>query len=128
MVRKKLSNPTPSNFRFEQVPKYIINKAKHGYRTDINTMDDKLFHLQRDRNQPGSNARRKKFRELILIFVIFVKGTEPNERTHLLVDPVTNSPAMRRSDSVDFMTEYPNSLPKKDVQNALIRIVHDNAT
>lgn len=41
---------------------------------------------------------------------------------------MTNSPAMRRSNSVDLMTEYPNSLPKKDVQNALIRIVHDNAT
>lgn len=55
------------------------------------------------------------------------KGSEPNERTHLLVDPVSNSPAMRRTDSDDFLNEYPNSLPKRDVQNALVRIVQDNA-
>lgn len=58
---------------------------------------------------------------------IINQGTEPNERTHLLVDPVSNSPAVRRTNSDDFLNEYPNSLPKKDVQNALIRIVEDNA-
>lgn len=57
-----------------------------------------------------------------------MQRSEPNERTHLLVDPVSNSPALRRTNSDDFLNEYPNSLPKKDVQNALIRIVQDNAT
>lgn len=54
-------------------------------------------------------------------------GAEPNERTHL-IDPVSSSPAMRRTNSDDFRNEYPNSLPKHDVQNALIRIVQDNAS
>uniref|UniRef100_U5EWX5 Ragulator complex protein LAMTOR1 n=1 Tax=Corethrella appendiculata TaxID=1370023 RepID=U5EWX5_9DIPT len=55
-------------------------------------------------------------------------GNEPNERTHLLVDPVSNSPAVRRSNSDDFINDYPNSLPKKDEQTALNKIIQDTAT
>ncbi|XP_037052458.1 ragulator complex protein LAMTOR1 [Bradysia coprophila] len=54
---------------------------------------------------------------------------EPHERTHLLADPVSNnSLAIRQTTSDDLLSEYPSSLPGKDVQTALNRIVQDNAT
>eukprot|EP00099_Drosophila_melanogaster_P004477 NP_001189136.1 uncharacterized protein Dmel_CG14184, isoform B [Drosophila melanogaster] len=52
---------------------------------------------------------------------------EPNERTHLLVDPVNHSPALRRSNSDGLSTDYAHSLPKKDDQNALSRLVQNTA-
>ncbi|CAD7081245.1 unnamed protein product [Hermetia illucens] len=55
------------------------------------------------------------------------QGYEPNERTHLLVDPVSNSPALRRTNSESFSNEYSQSLPKKDEQTALNRIIQDTA-
>ncbi|XP_055906838.1 uncharacterized protein LOC129942066 [Eupeodes corollae] len=53
------------------------------------------------------------------------QGLEPNERTHLLVDPVNNSPALRRTNSDNLSNEYSQSLPKKDEQNALSRLVQN---
>lgn len=53
---------------------------------------------------------------------------EPSERTHLLAGSVNNTAAVRRTDSDDFLDQYPNSLPKKDEQSALTRIVQDTAT
>lgn len=55
------------------------------------------------------------------------QGNEPNERTHLLDNPVSNSPAVRRSDSEDITQEYPNSVPKKDDVSALNKIIQDTA-
>lgn len=55
------------------------------------------------------------------------QGNEPNERTHLLDNPVSNSPAVRRSDSEDLTQEYPNSVPKKDDVSALNKIIQDTA-
>lgn len=58
-----------------------------------------------------------------------VQGGEANERTHLLVDPVSNSAAIQRVHSDEFLTRYPNSLPKKtDEQSALNRILQETAT
>uniref|UniRef100_A0A6B2EEY6 Ragulator complex protein LAMTOR1 n=1 Tax=Phlebotomus kandelakii TaxID=1109342 RepID=A0A6B2EEY6_9DIPT len=53
--------------------------------------------------------------------------SEPNERSHLLIDPVSNSPAVRPVTD-DFTSEYPSSLPKKDEQTALSRIVQETAS
>lgn len=55
------------------------------------------------------------------------QGNEPNERTHLLDNPVSNSPAVRRTDSEDLTQEYPNSVPKKDDVSALNKIIQDTA-
>lgn len=54
------------------------------------------------------------------------QGNEPNERTHLLDNPVSNSPAVRRTNSED-LTEYPSSVPKKDDVSALNKIIQDAA-
>ncbi|XP_071452536.1 ragulator complex protein LAMTOR1 [Hetaerina americana] len=52
-----------------------------------------------------------------------------NERTHLLVDPVSNINTIQRVHSDDFIAQYPNSLPKKsDEQSALNRILQETAT
>lgn len=54
---------------------------------------------------------------------------EANERTHLLVDPVSNNTTIQRVHSDDFVAQYPNSLPKKtDEQSALNRILQETAT
>ncbi|XP_066998850.1 ragulator complex protein LAMTOR1 [Anabrus simplex] len=54
---------------------------------------------------------------------------EANERTHLLENPVSNSTAIQRVHSEDFIKGYPNSLPKKtDEQSALSRILQETAT
>uniref|UniRef100_A0A0K8TRA4 Ragulator complex protein LAMTOR1 n=1 Tax=Tabanus bromius TaxID=304241 RepID=A0A0K8TRA4_TABBR len=50
-------------------------------------------------------------------------GFEPNERTHLFVDTVNSSPALHRTNCDDLSNEYSQSLPKKDEQTALSRIV-----
>ncbi|KAM8707523.1 hypothetical protein ACLKA7_005067 [Drosophila subpalustris] len=55
------------------------------------------------------------------------QGIEPSERTHLLADSVNQSPALRRSNSADLSNEYSQSLPKKDDQNALSRLVQNTA-
>uniref|UniRef100_A0A2M4C115 Ragulator complex protein LAMTOR1 n=1 Tax=Anopheles marajoara TaxID=58244 RepID=A0A2M4C115_9DIPT len=55
------------------------------------------------------------------------QGNEPNERTHLLADPVNNSPAVRRTDSEIFTQEYSNSVPKKDEQSALEKILQETS-
>lgn len=54
------------------------------------------------------------------------QGNEPSERTHLLADPVSNSPAVRR-DNDTFTQEYPNSVPKKDEQSALAKILQETS-
>lgn len=60
---------------------------------------------------------------------ISAQGGEANERTHLLVDPVSHSTTIQRVHSDDFITRYPNSLPKKtDEQSALNRILQETAT
>ncbi|XP_055693173.1 ragulator complex protein LAMTOR1 [Lutzomyia longipalpis] len=56
-----------------------------------------------------------------------IQGSEPNERSHLLIDPVSNSPALRPM-ADDFTQEYPSSLPKKDEQTVLSRIVQETAS
>ncbi|XP_063709435.1 ragulator complex protein LAMTOR1 [Culicoides brevitarsis] len=56
---------------------------------------------------------------------------EPTERTHLLPGSINNSsPAIRTSETDDFLDQYPNSLPKnkKEEQSALNIIVQDTAT
>ncbi|XP_026476905.1 ragulator complex protein LAMTOR1-like [Ctenocephalides felis] len=54
---------------------------------------------------------------------------EINERTHLLVDPVSNNTTIQRVNSDDFLNRYPNSVPKKtDEQSALNRILQETAT
>ncbi|XP_037807142.1 uncharacterized protein LOC119600735 [Lucilia sericata] len=55
------------------------------------------------------------------------QGYEPSERTHLLADPVNNSPALRRTNSDNISNDYAHSLPKKDDQNALCRLVQNTA-
>ncbi|XP_068148591.1 ragulator complex protein LAMTOR1 [Drosophila tropicalis] len=55
------------------------------------------------------------------------QGIEPTERTHLLADTENHSPALRRSNSVDLNNDYSQSLPKKDDQNALSRLVQNTA-
>ncbi|XP_053669674.1 uncharacterized protein LOC128720054 [Anopheles nili] len=54
------------------------------------------------------------------------QGTEPSERTHLLADPVSNSPAVRRENEI-FTQDYPNSVPKKDEQSALAKILQETS-
>lgn len=71
-------------------------------------------------------SNSESFGRFITILQTF-KG-EVNERTHLLVDPVSNSPAVRRTNSEDYINDYPNSLPKRDEQTALSRIISETAT
>ncbi|KAF5286411.1 hypothetical protein FQR65_LT12591 [Abscondita terminalis] len=53
---------------------------------------------------------------------------EPNERTHLLVDPVSNNSNIPIYNSEDFLNNS-NALPKKtDEQSALNRILQETAT
>ncbi|XP_055627454.1 ragulator complex protein LAMTOR1 [Toxorhynchites rutilus septentrionalis] len=55
------------------------------------------------------------------------QGNEPNERTHLLDNPVSSSPAVRTANSEDLTQEYPSSVPKKDDVSALNKIIQDTA-
>uniref|UniRef100_A0A1A9WAA2 ATPase AAA-type core domain-containing protein n=1 Tax=Glossina brevipalpis TaxID=37001 RepID=A0A1A9WAA2_9MUSC len=55
------------------------------------------------------------------------QGYEPSERTHLLADPVNHSPALHRTNSDNISNDYSHSLPKKDDQNALCRLVQNTA-
>lgn len=56
------------------------------------------------------------------------QGGEANERTHLLVDPVSNNTNIQRVQSDDFIGCYSASLPKKtDEQSALNRILQETA-
>ncbi|KAK4887855.1 hypothetical protein RN001_004126 [Aquatica leii] len=53
---------------------------------------------------------------------------EPSERTHLLVDPVSNNSNIPIYNSEDFLSNS-NALPKKtDEQSALNRILQETAT
>ncbi|XP_076175486.1 late endosomal/lysosomal adaptor, MAPK and MTOR activator 1 isoform X2 [Ptiloglossa arizonensis] len=53
---------------------------------------------------------------------------EVNERTHLLVDPVSNNTNIPRVHSDDYVNQYASSAPKKtDEQSALSRILHETA-
>ncbi|KAK3917361.1 Ragulator complex protein LAMTOR1 [Frankliniella fusca] len=57
------------------------------------------------------------------------QGGDASERTHLLVDPVSNNTPAQRANSDDFISRYPNSVPKKtDEQSALSRILQETAT
>jgi len=54
---------------------------------------------------------------------------DPNERTHLLVDPVSNHTNIHRVSSDDLLSRNSNALPKKtDEQSALSRILQETAT
>ncbi|EFA02668.2 ragulator complex protein LAMTOR1 [Tribolium castaneum] len=54
---------------------------------------------------------------------------EPNERTHLLVDPVSNNTNIQRVNSEDLLCHNSKSAPKKtDEQSALNRILQETAT
>ncbi|XP_043289413.1 ragulator complex protein LAMTOR1 [Venturia canescens] len=56
------------------------------------------------------------------------QGSEANERTHLLVDPVSNNTNIPRVHSDDYVNQYASSVPKKtDEQSALNRILHETA-
>ncbi|XP_063987902.1 ragulator complex protein LAMTOR1 [Diachasmimorpha longicaudata] len=56
------------------------------------------------------------------------QGSEVNERTHLLVDPVSNNTNIPRVHSDDYVNQYASSVPKKtDEQSALTRILHETA-
>ncbi|KAJ9595836.1 hypothetical protein L9F63_012991 [Diploptera punctata] len=60
---------------------------------------------------------------------VSTQGGEVNERTHLLVDPVSNNTNIQRVQSDDFSRCYSTSLPKKtDEQSALNRILQETAT
>ncbi|KZC07556.1 Ragulator complex protein LAMTOR1, partial [Dufourea novaeangliae] len=53
---------------------------------------------------------------------------EANERTHLLIDPVSNNTSIPRVHSDDYVNQYASSAPKKtDEQSALNRILHETA-
>lgn len=56
------------------------------------------------------------------------KGEPPTERTALLIDQqrrnIANSPQIRRI-SEDDLNDYASSLPKRDEQTALNRIVQE---
>ncbi|KAL0111993.1 hypothetical protein PUN28_013314 [Cardiocondyla obscurior] len=53
---------------------------------------------------------------------------EANERTHLLVDPVSNNTNILTVHSDDYVNQYASSVPKKtDEQSALNRILHETA-
>lgn len=41
---------------------------------------------------------------------------------------MSNSPAVGRTQSDDFLNDYPNSVPRRDEQSALNKIVQDTAT
>lgn len=61
-------------------------------------------------------------------FYPLFQGGEVNERTHLLVDPVSNNTNIQRVQSDDFIGCYSTSLPKKtDEQSALNRILQETA-
>lgn len=84
---------------------------------------------------PRSNFHENSFVSLLkcliisnLFFLMCAQGAEPNERTHLLIDPVSNSPAVHGNHSNDFLNEYANSMPRRDEQTALNKIVQDTAT
>ncbi|CAG9819566.1 unnamed protein product [Phaedon cochleariae] len=54
---------------------------------------------------------------------------EANERTHLLIDPVSNNTNIQRVNSEDLLSRNSNTLPKKtDEQSALNRILQNTAT
>ncbi|KAK7862101.1 hypothetical protein R5R35_012227 [Gryllus longicercus] len=56
------------------------------------------------------------------------QGGEANERTHLLVDPVSNNTTIQRVSSEDY-SSCARSLPKKtDEQSALNQILQETAT
>lgn len=58
------------------------------------------------------------------------ENADPNERTHLLADPVSNINTLhiQRVHSDDFLSQYPNSLPEKTDQiSALNRILQETA-
>ncbi|XP_015593333.1 ragulator complex protein LAMTOR1 [Cephus cinctus] len=53
---------------------------------------------------------------------------EVSERTHLLVDPVSNTTNILHVHSDDYVNHYASSVPKKtDEQSALNRILHETA-
>ncbi|CAG9765429.1 unnamed protein product [Ceutorhynchus assimilis] len=54
---------------------------------------------------------------------------EPNERTHLLVDPISNNIHIQRVSSENLLSRNSNDAPKKtDEQSALTRILQETAT
>ncbi|XP_051173392.1 ragulator complex protein LAMTOR1 [Leptopilina boulardi] len=54
--------------------------------------------------------------------------SDVNERTHLLVDPVSSNANIPRVHSDVYVNEYTSSIPKKtDEQSALNRILHETA-
>ncbi|CAH1105610.1 unnamed protein product [Psylliodes chrysocephalus] len=54
---------------------------------------------------------------------------EANERTHLLIDPVSSNTNIQRVNSEDILSRNLNNLPKKtDEQSALNRILQETAT
>ncbi|KAK9875674.1 hypothetical protein WA026_009470 [Henosepilachna vigintioctopunctata] len=56
-------------------------------------------------------------------------GGEINERTHLLIDPVSNNCNVQRVNSEDILTRNSNNVPKKtDEQSALNKILQEFAT
>ncbi|KAL3265962.1 hypothetical protein HHI36_010149 [Cryptolaemus montrouzieri] len=56
-------------------------------------------------------------------------GGDVNERTHLLVDPVSNNCNVQRANSEDILTRNSNNVPKKtDEQSALNKILQEFAT
>ncbi|XP_066252300.1 ragulator complex protein LAMTOR1 [Euwallacea similis] len=58
-----------------------------------------------------------------------LQNGEPNERTHLLVDPVSNNINIQRVNSDDLLSRNSNDLPiKTDEQSALTRILQETAT
>ncbi|XP_067204769.1 ragulator complex protein LAMTOR1 isoform X1 [Linepithema humile] len=60
--------------------------------------------------------------------VFHSQSGEANERTHLLVDPVSNNTNIPRVHSDDYVNQYASSVPKKtDEQSALNRILHETA-
>lgn len=62
-----------------------------------------------------------------LVSSSFFQGVEPNERTHLLPNPVNNSPTIIAHNG-DLLRENQSTVPQKNELNALNRIVQDFAT
>ncbi|TMW47248.1 hypothetical protein DOY81_007675 [Sarcophaga bullata] len=55
------------------------------------------------------------------------QGYEPSERTHLLADTINSSPALGRTNADNISNDFAQSIPKKDDQSALTRLVANTA-
>ncbi|GBP13917.1 hypothetical protein EVAR_72439_1, partial [Eumeta japonica] len=97
----------------------ILNFSVHTYADELSSISEMSAAYRR--------AERLRQKQLKGLLTQNNKGYEPTERTYLLADPINNSPALRRTNSDNISNDYAHSLPKKDDQNALCRLVQNTA-